>query len=157
MLRCRDPTPARSGGLNRPIGHKDSTMAAQSSAASLASRDSPGVRTPNLEDTRSLVATALDDKDDHMASLPKVGTKEFPAAVAPTEVNVRLLQLISARAPVSPASDVARLSQLRGIWGLSERVIRQFNHTSLITSLDDSRFSTRMQLRPVHWYNCSPI
>ena len=66
-------------------------MAAQSSAASLASRDSPGVRTPNLEDTRSLVATALDDKDDHIATLLKVGTSNFPAAVTPTEINVRSL------------------------------------------------------------------
>ena len=55
--------------------------------------ESPGVRTPELEDVRSLVVAALDGKDDHMATLLKVGTSNFPAAVTPTEINVRSLPL----------------------------------------------------------------
>ena len=61
-------------------------------AAALDGIESPGVRTPELEDVRSLIATALDDKNNHIATLLKVGTRDFPAAVTPNEINVRSLR-----------------------------------------------------------------
>ena len=112
-------------------------------AAALDGIESPGVRTPELEDVRSLIATALDDKNNHMATLLKVGTSNFPAAVTPTEINVRSLRSCG---PASSASDVARLSQLRGILGLSERTLRQFEVKKSLACLHELKYLTAVYL-----------